>query len=89
MKCKEKGCGGKIEISSDKAVSLRTGCGGCGTAPHTNAYPCNKCGSLHYNNGSSVFTRGGANVFLKDGEVVGKTVKPNAPVGQRISFEPL
>lgn len=89
MKCKEKKCGGKVEVSPDKAVSLRTGCpAGC-SALTTDAYPCDKCGSLHYDDGSSVITRAGKNVFLIDGRFVKKTVNPNAPIGKRISIEPL
>ena len=68
MECKEKNCGGEVEINPDKAVSLQTGCAGC-RGSYANAYPCNKCGSLHYDDGSSVKARNGANVFLVDGEV--------------------
>ncbi len=88
MKCREKDCGGEVEVSSDKIVSLQTGCCGCGN-PRTDAYPCNKCGSLHYDDGSSVTTRAGANVFLVDGKVVKKTIRPNAPAAERISIEPI
>ena len=88
MKCKEKDCGGEVEVSSDKAVSLRSGCPGCSVAIGK-AYPCDKCGSLYYEDGSSVATRGGANAFLVDGKLVGRTVKPNAPASERISTEPI
>ena len=88
MKCKEKDCGGEVEISSDKAVTLQTGCGGCGGS-RTDAYPCNKCGSLHYDDGSSVTTRAGSNVFLIDEEVVKKRFYPNRPVGEQVVIEPM
>ena len=88
MECKEKDCGGEVEVSSDKAVSLQVGCGGrC--SPRADTYPCDKCGSLHFGDGSSAATRGGASVFLVDGEVVGRTVKPNAPESERVSTEPI
>lgn len=88
MKCKEKLCGGEVEINPDKVVSLQTGCGGC-SASHADAYPCNICGSLHYDDGTSVKTRAGANVFLIDREVVGKTFYPNRPIGKQVVIEPL
>lgn len=45
MKCKEKGCGGEVNIN--KPVSLQVGCGAS-----RNAYPCKKCNRLHFGDGS-------------------------------------
>ena len=88
MKCKEESCGGEVEINPAKAVSLQTGCPGC-SGGFTNAYPCNKCGSLHYDDGSSAKTRGGANVFFLDGEIVRKSFFSNRPKGKQTVIEPL
>ena len=88
MKCKEKDCSGEVEISSDKAVTLRSGCPGCSVAIGK-AYPCGKCGSLHYQDGSSVATEGGGSAFLANGKLVEKTVRPNAPASERVSTEPI
>jgi len=91
MECREENCGGEVDVSSDKAVPLRirTGCPGCSSARTTPTHPCSKCGSLHYDDGSSVATESGGSVFLADGKVVKKTFKPNAPVGEQISIEPI
>ncbi len=89
MKCKEKDCGGKVEISPDKAVSLQTGAPGHSGTPRTDAYPCDKCGSLHYDDGTSVKTGAGENVFLLDGKVLKKSFFPNRPAGKQMVIKPL
>ena len=62
MKCKEKGCGGKLDMN--KPVPLRVGC-----RASRNAYPCKKCNRLHFGDGSLVFTRGQQKAFYEGGSV--------------------
>jgi hypothetical protein len=71
MKCKEKGCKGKVNLK--KGVTLCTN-GGLGMY---NAHPCNKCGRLHWQNGKAVFDEAGdKKAFLsKKGKIIGKKIK--------------
>ncbi len=63
MKCKE--CNGKVY--TNVTVRLKTGCRGCGTA-----FPCKKCGRLHWADGKAVFNRGGKKAYLEGASVVNK-----------------
>lgn len=65
-KCKEKGCGGIIDLN--QPVSLMTGC-----SSYSTAYPCNKCGRLHWygKNPRGVYNRRHEKAFseVKNSEV--------------------
>lgn len=63
QKCEMVGCGGQIDF--DSGIRLKTGCAVAGMA-----FPCKKCGRLHFTGGSMVFRRDDAAVFLKDGQLV-------------------
>jgi len=59
-KCREKGCTGSVDL--DKPVTLQTGC-----SSYSSAYPCNKCGRLHWYFGkyvSGVRNRKGEKTFV-------------------------
>ncbi|MFZ6015086.1 MAG: hypothetical protein ACOYUZ_01895 [Patescibacteria group bacterium] len=63
MKCKnEEVCDGELDIR--KGVPLRVGC-----ACHQPAYPCAKCGRLHWHDGKLVVSRSGERVFLEGEEL--------------------
>jgi len=65
MDCKE--CGGVVS----NAIFVKTGCG----PPSSPAYVCEKCGRLHWEDGSPVFNRAGNPAFIKDGGLVIKDAK--------------
>jgi hypothetical protein len=74
LKCKANGCKGVARIDKKKAAALRTGC-----EYFEYAYPCNKCGKLHFASGhpvihrfdkSEVFLIKDNLVFKKDGKEV-------------------
>ncbi len=69
MSCKEEECGGTIDQSV--SVALQTGC-----AATAAAFPCNRCGRLHWGNGNLVFNRQGEAAFLVDGVVELKEAQP-------------
>ena len=56
MRCKEIGCGGTINERQDFPVKT-----GCMTA--TGSHPCNRCGRLHFTDGTRVNTRSGLRAF--------------------------
>lgn len=68
MKCKQEGCTGEIDMSN--SVSLMTGCSGGCCARSTPAFPCRKCGRLHWRDGSLTYNRAGQKAFLRNNEVV-------------------
>jgi hypothetical protein len=59
-KCKERGCGGIIDLG--QPVPLRTGC-----TDYSTAYPCNKCGRLHWYGKypRGVYNRRGEKAFVE------------------------
>src|SRR4030065_1249705 len=62
MRCTQTGCDG--EITMHTSVPLQVGC-----MEYRSAYPCSKCGRLHWPGGHEVFNRGGSLVFLVDDHV--------------------
>lgn len=72
MDCVEK-CGGHVDTTT--RVSVRTGCSSSGSA-----YPCGKCGRLHWHDGSGVNNRSDAKAFWKDGHLVNRDGKGNETV---------
>lgn len=67
MNCKEKDCSGNIDLK--KIIHLRTGC-----HSSTAAYPCNICGRIHWSDGTLVFNRSGESAYLKNGQIIHKTL---------------
>lgn len=72
MECVQKHCSGKIDVKS--GLPIKTGCRSCCTA-----FPCNKCGRLHFLQGDEVHKRpvgvshrNGSAVFLVNGEFINK-----------------
>lgn len=65
MTCKISGCGG--QVSEKPTVNLKTGCSSVGSA-----HSCNKCGRLHWADGSLVFNRQNHAAFLEGDSVINK-----------------
>ncbi len=70
LSCVADNCGGIIDF--ENPVRLRTGC-----ASFDNAFPCKKCGRLHWyfdakEAVSGVNNRGGESAYLIDGKVVNR-----------------
>ena len=63
MHCTMEDCDGYVDETTK--ITLRTGCVGFSTA-----HPCNKCGRVHWPDGSAVFNRPGDLVYLKDEQIV-------------------
>lgn len=71
MRCKETGCDGEVDLTTPVTLQV-----GCRSVDH--AYPCSRCGRLHWNDGSAVQNRAGQKAFLRDGKVVNMTAKSSA-----------
>jgi hypothetical protein len=69
MKCSNPDCDGKI--NDDIRIESMTGSGGCSSTIEGNAYPCDKCGRLHWFGGSPV-QHEGKSVFLIGNKIVYK-----------------
>ena len=65
MKCCNGNCSGIVDMTNP--IELKTGCGSVAFA-----YPCKKCGRLHWSNQTPVFNRKGKEMFLKEGKLIAK-----------------
>jgi hypothetical protein len=63
------GCVGKIDFSKSEFVPLQISFSGCGLA-----YPCDKCGLLHWDGGEVCLNQSGGSIYSKEGSLV-KTEK--------------
>ena len=77
MNCSQKGCEGKIDMTT--RAFLRTGCSGCGS-PSSPAYPCGECGRLHWADGEPASNRGGNPTFIEDEHIVIRDAKTKAVI---------
>ncbi len=65
MKCVEEKCEGEVDVSSANSFDVMTGC-----RSFTPAFPCDKCGRLHWAGGDGVNNRGGDKAFCIGGRLV-------------------
>jgi hypothetical protein len=63
MKCQEADCSGKIDW--DTFITIRTKC-----VRFEKAFPCSKCGRLHWVGGAAVFAEDRDRVFLRGRRLV-------------------
>lgn len=69
MKCDSEKCNGEIDLTKLQNLQM----GPCPCSPIAVTHPCNKCGKLHWDDGTGVVAGNLKYLFLINGKIIQET----------------